>query len=132
MLLACVTATGDSMTLTVISAHPIRNSLYANGLCPGENSMIRHRTPRYLNELMFSESISNIFISYVEYIKVSPEFANQDSVFLLDSVGSDNSDRALRVLGYNRILAALVASHMTNIFQILNITLFDAIRTVNR
>jgi hypothetical protein len=83
--------------------------------------MIRHRISPYLDELLFSESVPNMLIPYVEHIKVSPEFAKQDLVLLMNSIGIPDLDRALRVLGNNQIFTAFVVSHPINIFQILDL-----------
>jgi hypothetical protein len=54
-LLACVSAARDSRTPLVVSASPIPDSLWSNGLRADENSLIRHRLPPYIDEFNFFE-----------------------------------------------------------------------------
>jgi hypothetical protein len=61
-LLACVFATGDTMTPWFILVNPIHLSLWSKGVRKDEDVMVRRRSPAYVNENLFLEYISTVFV----------------------------------------------------------------------
>jgi hypothetical protein len=84
-LLACVSAAGDSLTPLVVSANPIPDSLWSNGLHADEDALIRHRSPPYIDECTFFEYITDLLILYVNFIRQNPDLCREYAVILMDS-----------------------------------------------
>jgi hypothetical protein len=84
-LLACVSATGDAITPLLITANPIHLSLWSNSFSENEDVMVRRRAPVYVNEDLFFEYISTVFIPYVVSVRNRPALVNQFTVLLMDS-----------------------------------------------
>jgi hypothetical protein len=131
-LLACVSAAGDSLAPLVVSAAPIPDSLWANGLRADEDVLIRHRSPPYVDESTFFEYITHVLIPYVNSVRENPDLYNEYAVLLMDSASPHVSERVLRVLGENRIMAIVFPAHTTHLFQGLDLVLFGALKTVKK
>jgi hypothetical protein len=120
-LLACVAAAGDAITPMIISAFPIPASLWAQGLQQDEDAMMRVRQPAYIDENLFSESISQVFVPYVSNLREKPEFANKTAVSPMDSASPHVSEKVLQLLDRNKIMAIVFPAHTTNIFRALDL-----------
>jgi hypothetical protein len=127
-LLACVSATGDALTPMVMSGATIRDSIWRTGLRRDEDLLLRHRSPAYIDENLFHEYISEVLIPYVANLREKPEFANEIAILLMDSAPAHRSERVLRLLGENRILAVVFPAHTTNILQALDLVFFGAMK----
>jgi hypothetical protein len=131
-LLACVSAAGDALTPMVISGPPIRDSLWTKGLRQDEDAMVRQRNPAYVSEELFFEYMTTVFIPYVANIRQRPEFENEPAVLLMDSALPHVSERVLRLLGENKIMAIVFPAHTTNIFQALDLVFFGALKKLKQ
>jgi hypothetical protein len=131
-LLAYVSEVGDSLTFLIIIADPIPDSLWVNGLCEDEDAIVRHRSPPYIVESIFFEYITHVLVPYVTYVRTKPELAREYAIVLMNSASPHVSDRVLRALGKNRIMAVLFPTHTTNIFQALDLVLFDAMKGIKK
>jgi hypothetical protein len=79
-LLACPSAAGDTLTPMVISGAPTPDFLGSQGLRQYEDVMSRHRQPAYVDENLFYEYISHVFVPYGRNIREKSEFANETAV----------------------------------------------------
>jgi hypothetical protein len=111
-----VSAAGDALTPLIISASPIPASLWAHAPREDEDAMIRVRQPAYIDENLFDEDISHVFIPYVSNLRGKPEFADETAVLVMDSASPHVSDRVLPLLGQNKIMVIVFPAHPTNIF----------------
>jgi hypothetical protein len=128
-LLACVSAAGDSVTPLIINCLHNTESIWTTGLRENEDLMLRFRDPAYIDEEIFFEYISTIFVPYVQCIPQSnSQFRNQSAVLLLDSCPAHTSERILEILGKNAILAVTFPAHTTNLFQGLDLVLFGVLK----
>jgi hypothetical protein len=127
-LLACVSAVGDALTPIVISGPPMRDSLWAKGLCHDQDAMVRRRKPAYVSEELFFDYMVSVFIPYVANVRQRPEFANEPAVLLMDSALSHVSERVLRLLGENMIMVVVFPAHTTSMFQALDLVFFGALK----
>jgi hypothetical protein len=127
-LLACVSAAGDALTPLIVTTNAIRDSLWSRGLRQDEDAMVRRRTPAYVDEELFFEYISTVFIPYVATVRDRPGLENEFGVLLMDSAPAHMSDRVLRLLGENKIIAITFPAHTTNLFQALDLVFFGALK----
>jgi hypothetical protein len=66
---------------------------------------------------LFYDDISEVLLSSVAKLCENPDFAAQMAMLLMDSAPARKSERVLRLLGENKILAMGVPAHITNILQ---------------
>jgi hypothetical protein len=69
ILLARVSVAGDAVTPMLITRTPVRASLRTGGLRQNEDVVVRRRTPAYIDEELFFEYITSIFIPYVDAVR---------------------------------------------------------------
>jgi hypothetical protein len=127
-LLACVSAGGDALTPMVLTSSPIRDAIWSTGLREDEDVMIRFRNPAYMTEELFHDYLTSVFIPYIQHLRENPVFAHELGVLLMDSVGAHVSERNLRLLGENKIIALVFPAHTTNLFQALDLVFFGAMK----
>jgi hypothetical protein len=68
-LLAYVSTAGDVVTPLLVTASHLHDSLWSRGLRQEGDAMIRHRTPAYVDDDLFCEYITGIFIPYVVVVR---------------------------------------------------------------
>jgi hypothetical protein len=112
----------------VISGPPIRDSLWPRGVRQDEDAMVRRRNPAYVSEELFFEYMVSVFTPYMANVRQRPEFANEPAVLLMDSALPHVSERVLRLLGENKIMAVVFPAHTTNMFQPLDLVFFGALK----
>jgi hypothetical protein len=122
-LLACVSAGGDALTPMIISQAPIRHPLSSLRLRQDKDVTAGQRNPAYIDEELFREYLTSV-INLQNDAGLSGEIA----VCLVDSALPHVSERRLRLLGANRVLAVAFPAHTTNIFQPLDLAFFGALK----
>jgi hypothetical protein len=127
-LLACVSAAGDALTPMLITTNPIRDCLWSRSLRQDEDVMVRRRSPSYIDEQLFFKYISNVLIPYVSSVRSTPELADEPAVLLMDSALPHTSERVLRILDQNKIIALTFPAHTTNLFQALDLVFFGTLK----
>jgi hypothetical protein len=130
--MACVSVAGDALTPMVISGPPIRDSLWVMGSRQDEDVMVRQPNPAYISEELFFEYVTNVFVPYVTQLRDKPEFMNEPVVLLMDFPLPPVSERVLRLLGQNRVMAIVFPAHMTNIFQALDLAFFGVLKKLKQ
>jgi hypothetical protein len=104
-LLTCVSAGGDPLTPVIISQAPVRDSLWSRGLRQDEDVMLGQRNPGYVHEELFHEYLTSVFIPYVINLQNDARFSGEIVVSLMDSALDAVSERCLRLLRANHVLA---------------------------
>jgi hypothetical protein len=84
-----------------MDAIPIPDSFWSNGLRPDEDIIIRHRSLPYIDESIFSEYITYIFIVYVNSVRENPDLHSEYAVILMDLAIHHVLERIPRVLDEN-------------------------------
>jgi hypothetical protein len=69
-----------------------------------------------------------VLIPYIAKIRENRDFTSETAILLMDSAPPDRSECVLRILGENKILAAVFSAHTTNIFQALDLVFFGAMK----
>jgi hypothetical protein len=77
---------------------------------------------------LFQEYLTSVFISYVINLQNDARFSGEIAVCPMDSALPHVSERCLRLLGENRVLAVPFPAHATNIFQPLDLVFFGALK----
>jgi hypothetical protein len=108
--------------------NPISDALFEKGLRQDEDVMIRRRDPAYIDEELFYEYISSVFCPYLQDVRNKLGAEEEMAVLLMDSCKPHCSQRVLRLLGENRVLAIVFPSHTTNLFQMLDLSFFGVLK----
>jgi hypothetical protein len=106
--------------------------LWSNGLRADEDALIRHRSLPYIDESTFFEYITDVLIPYVNFVRQNPDLYREYAVVLMDSASLHISERVLRVLGENRIMAIVLLTHIIHVFQELDLVLFGSLKTIKK
>jgi hypothetical protein len=76
----------------------------------------------------FHEHRPSVFIPDILQLRTNPVFADELGVLLMDSVSAHVSERNLKLLGGNKIIALVFPAHTTNPLQALDLVFFGAIK----
>jgi hypothetical protein len=90
--------------------------------------MVRQRSPAYVDEQLFYEYLTTVFVPYVINLRRTESFSGQLGLCLMDSASPHVSERSLRYLGQNNVLVVAFPAHTTNIFQALDLVFFGALK----
>jgi hypothetical protein len=131
-LLAYVSAAGDTLTPMIIMGLPIHDSLWATRLRQDEDVMIQKWNPAYIDEELFFEYISNVFVPYAVNLRVQPHFESETAILMMDSALPQVSKHVLRLLGQNKIMAIIFPDHTINIFQSLDLVFLSALKKLKQ
>jgi hypothetical protein len=123
-ILTCISAAGDALTSILITSSPIRNSLSSHGLRQDEDVMLHRYTPADVNEELFFQHISEVFIPNVVAVRTPQELERETAILRMDSALPPVYDWILQKRGENDILAITFPDHTTNLFQALDLVFF--------
>jgi hypothetical protein len=98
------------------------------GLRMGVDSVLRQRSKMYVNSTLFLEYINNIFVLYLNDLRETEEFETCEAVLLMDNCLNHMSHDVITIFTREQIIIVIFANHMTNIFQILDVVLFDVLK----
>jgi hypothetical protein len=79
----------------ILVRSPIPHSLWRQGVREDEDAMVRSRQPAHIDENLFHEYMTDVFISYIRNRRQRPEFAEETAVLLMDSATTHRSERVL-------------------------------------
>ena len=131
-LVALVSSAGDALTPLLIASCDVEEDLNKNGYRIGDDVIFRYRKPPFINKELFNEYIISVLIPYVSSLRQKEEYSNEPAVLLLDSCSAHVNDEILRILGENSIKVVAFPAHTTNIFQALDLVLFDVFKKKSR
>jgi hypothetical protein len=104
----------------------VRERLKSRGVRLGVDFVLRHRSKSYVNGKLFLEYINIIFIPYLNELQQSEEFAECEAVLLMDSCSPHMGEAVIALLA--SALVVTFAPHTTQIFQVLDVVLCDALK----
>jgi hypothetical protein len=90
--------------------------------------MVLQRSPAYIDEELFYEYLTHVFIPYLANLRTTEAFSDEVATLLMDSALPHVSERCLRFLGENRVLAVAFPARTTTIFQVLDLVFFGALK----
>jgi hypothetical protein len=94
--------------------------------------MVRSRTPASLDEKLFFEYLTSIFIPYVDAIRSRAGPETETVILLMDFTLSHRSNRILQTLGEKNVVAITFPVYTTNPFQALDLVFFGALKKLKR
>jgi hypothetical protein len=81
-----------------------------------------------MDELLFYEYLSVIFLPYVTAVRSRLGLEDQPAVLLMDSALPHVSERVGGILGENDVIAITFPAHTRNVFQALDLVFFGALK----
>jgi hypothetical protein len=82
----------------------------------------------YMSAKSFLDYIRTVFLSNLAELRTLDGFAEETGVPLMDNCPSHAIDDAIGLLTKSRVSVITVAPHTTQIFQILDVTLFGVLK----
>jgi hypothetical protein len=130
-IIAWISAGGESLTPYIATSEDserVHERLKSRGVRLGVDFVLRHRSKSYVNGKLFLEYISIIFIPYLKELGDSEEFAECEAVLLMDNCSPHTGKAVIALLTGARIRVVAFAPHTTQIFQVLDVVLFGALK----
>jgi hypothetical protein len=90
--------------------------------------ILRQRSKPYVSRKLFLEYINTIFVPYLNELRESEEFEACEAVLLMDNCSSQASDDVVAVLTSVQMRIITFTPHTTQVFQMLDVILFDALK----
>jgi hypothetical protein len=94
----------------------------------GVDFLLRQRSKPYLRSKLFLEYIKTIFLPYLNELRDLEQFEGCEAVLLMDNYSPHISDEVVAVLSEARVRIITFAPHTTQIFQVLDLVLFGALK----
>jgi hypothetical protein len=98
------------------------------GVRLGVDLVLRRRPKPYVNAVLVLEYVNNIFIHYLNELRESEQMNACEAVLLMDNFSPHVSDAVVAVLTNARVRVITFATHMTHVFQMLDVVLFSALK----
>jgi hypothetical protein len=126
-----VSAAGESVTPYVVTSQGsavVREQLKKHGVRFGVDLVMKVRPKPYVNAKIFLDYIKTVFLPNLAELRHLEEFAEEDAVLLLDNCPSHVTRGVIGILTDARVRVITFAPHTTQIFQILDMTLFGVLK----
>jgi hypothetical protein len=130
-LIACVSAAGESLTPFIVTSQMSDNivkRLMSRGVRLGVDFQLRQRAKPYVSRKLFLEYIKTIFLPYLNELRDTEQFEGCEAVLLMDNCSPHISEEVVAVLTEARVRIITFAPHTTQIFQVLDLVLFGALK----
>ena len=98
-MLACIAASGASLTLLIITKRPISEKFWDSGVRKNEEVFIRQRDSPYINEQLFLEYLHLVVIPYIKIVRLKLGKPFEEAVLMMDSCSSHCTQNVLQLLG---------------------------------
>jgi hypothetical protein len=130
-IITYITAGGESLTPYIMRSQDsdaIRKRLMHQGVRLGVDFVLRQRSKPYVSRMFFLEYINTIFVPYLNKLRESEEFEACEAVILMDNCSPHVLDDIVAILISVRVRIIIFAPHTTQIFQMLDVVLFDVLK----
>jgi hypothetical protein len=132
-VIACVSAAGESLIPFIVTSQMSDNilkRLMSRDVRMGVDFLLRQRSKPYVSRKLFLEYIKKIFLPYLNELRDMEQFEGREAVLLMDNCSAHISDEVVAVLTEARVRIITFAPHTTQIFQVLDLVLFGALKGV--
>jgi hypothetical protein len=134
-LIACMSAAGKSLTPYMITSQDslsLREQLRKHGVRFGTDFVLKHNQTPYINAVIFLDYIRTVFLPNLAELRTLDQFADEPAVLLMDNCSSHITNDVLDLLTEARVRVITFAPHTTQIFQVLDTTLFGVLKRRQR
>lgn len=127
-MLVCISAGGDALTPLTIMKNKLPKKIIDSAIRLDEDMIFRQRDKPYMDESLFYEYITNVFIPYIENVRVIQNLNEETAVLMMDSASCHCSERIMKICGQNNVIVLVYPSHTSNIFQALDLSFFGILK----
>jgi hypothetical protein len=128
---ACVSAAGESLIPYLITSQAptsVQERLKKEGVRFGTDFVLRSNTSSYINTEIFLDYIRTVFLPNLAELRTLDAFTEETGVLLMDNCPSHVIDDIIAVLTEERVRVITFTPHTTQIFQVLDVTFFGALK----
>jgi hypothetical protein len=129
-VIACVSVAGKSLTPYIIPSQAprlVQERLAKEGVRFGTDFVLRSNPKPYINAEIFLDYIRTVFFPNLAELRTLDGFTKETGVLLMDNCPSHVSDNIIGLLTEARVRVITFAPHTTQIFQVLDVTLFGVL-----
>jgi hypothetical protein len=130
-VIAWASAAGESLTPYIITwpaSRPVQKWLKKDGVRFGPDFVSRSIPSPYINAEIFLDYIRTVFLPTFGELRTLAAFTEETGVLLMDNCPSHLTDDMIGLLTEARVRVITFAPHTTQIFQVLDVTLFDVLK----
>ena len=130
-VIACVSAAGESLTPYIVTSQrstAVQEQLKKQGVRLGTDFVLRSNPKPYINAEIFLDYIRTVFLPNLAELRTLDAFSEETAVLLMDNCPSHVTDEIIGLLTEARVRVITFAPHTTQIFQILDLTLFGVLK----
>ena len=131
-LLACISAAGDAIVPMVVATSPQAKQIFRTGVREDIDLKISISNSPYVTKEIFYEYITKVFLPYVSSQRSIDGFSNEFAVLLMDNHSTHCDPEILEILAKNRVIVITFPPHTSNIFQMLDLVIFGALKNVKK
>ena len=125
-------AAGDAITpMTIASSYRVYD-IFHTGIRNGIDLKISISNPPYVKKEIFYDYITNVFIPYVNNQRSIEGFSDEFAVLFMDNHSSHCDPEILKILADNRVIVITFPPHTSNLFQMLDLVIFGALKNVKK
>jgi hypothetical protein len=114
----------------------VRRGLEGDGMQIGRHLILKHRDKLYVNAELFEDYLRSVFLPHLMITRVVKDLREEDAVRLTENYSPHMSPAVIELLSTARLHVVVVTfapqSHTTQIFQVLDLTLFGVLKRRGR
>jgi hypothetical protein len=130
-VIACLSAAGESLLHYIVTPQnspTVKAYLKKQGVRFGRDFALEFSQKPYFNAGIFLVYIRSILLPYIDTLHGRAVLAQEIAVLLMAHCSADVSDDAIRILTEAKVCVTTFARHTTQIFQVLDLTLFCVLK----
>jgi hypothetical protein len=130
-VVACISASGACLTPYVVTSQDsaaVRRDLEADGMQIGRHLILEDRDKPYVNAELFEDYLRSVLLPYLLITRILKDLREEDAVLLMDNCSPHLTPAVMELLSSARVRVVTFAPHTTQIFQVLDLTLFCVLK----
>jgi hypothetical protein len=130
-VIVCMPTAGASLLPYIVTSQNspvVQEHLNKQGVCLGRDMILKFNRKPYINAGIFLDDIRTIFLPYIDMLRGLAVFAQEPAVLLMAHCSAHVRDDVIRILTEANVRIITSAPHTTQIFQVLDLTLFGVLK----
>jgi hypothetical protein len=130
-VIAFVSAPGESLLPYIITSQnspAVQEHLKTQGVRFGRSMILKFNQKPYINAGIFLDYIRTVFLPYVDALRGLVVFPQEVAALLMAHCSAHVINDAIRNLTQAKVRVITFAPHITQVFQVLDLTLFGVLK----
>jgi hypothetical protein len=130
-IITCISAGGACLSRYMLSSQatgPVIRSLERTGVRFGRDLVLTQRSKAYINGSLFADYIRKVFLPHLTRVRTEENLLEEEATLLMDNCPAHLTQEVLGLLNDARVRIVTFAPHTTHLFQVLDLTLFGALK----